>query len=529
MTTANDPATGQPYPTVNITGNPPASSWVPGRATIYANEPITIDNNVDLSTIRVTGTGGADNHAQFVVKPATLPGNVTNSTWVKATDMVAQWGTPKTDIDLSGGSLGFYYGNNTIGFALSSEPTTASAPAGVYADLEIIADCLQTPPPQPTAPLMCPAGSKAGDTVKIGPFTTNARDWKWTQRTNGSGVLETVEQPLFDTYRYRSYFNPTDLTTPTNARWISPGTTDPAGDDVPGVPYPAASGQTRAGFNAAVFMLNTPITVGNNVDLSTIKLDGKFAFDDTGDSVFVQPAGEAGAISPADLPNGYAGFASYVTPALTGFKRGQNNIGLLLDGGQFKNDCAGGLCALGALADFSVTAVCTGEPPSADLSITNTSASTSVAPGATVTYTITASNAGPTDATGATVTSTLPAALTGATWTCAGAGGGTCAASGSGNISDTVNLPVGATVTYTVTAKVAANASGSLTSTASIAAPAGVDDPTPANNSATASSVVTTPGAATPVPALDLAALALLGSLSAGIGAFALRRRQRGK
>ena len=61
-----------------------------------------------------------------------------------------------------------------------------------------------------------------------------------------------------------------------------------------------------------------------------------------------------------------------------------------------------------------------------DLAITKTDGVTSVAAGGSLTYTITASNAGPDNATGAIVTDTLPASLTGATWTCVGAGGGTC-------------------------------------------------------------------------------------------------------
>ena len=79
---------------------------------------------------------------------------------------------------------------------------------------------------------------------------------------------------------------------------------------------------------------------------------------------------------------------------------------------------------------------------SADLSITKTDGVTTATPGGSVTYTIVATNAGPSNATGATVADTFPASLT-CTWTCVGAGGGTCTASGSGNINDTVNLPIG--------------------------------------------------------------------------------------
>lgn len=122
--------------------------------------------------------------------------------------------------------------------------------------------------------------------------------------------------------------------------------------------------------------------------------------------------------------------------------------------------------------------------PQADLTIAKTDGVTTAAPGGSVTYTITAGNAGPSNAPGATVADTFPASLTG-TWTCVGAGGGTCTASGSGNINDTVNLPAGGTVTYTVTASINVAASGTLSNTATVAAPAGVTDPTPANNSAT--------------------------------------------
>ncbi len=88
--------------------------------------------------------------------------------------------------------------------------------------------------------------------------------------------------------------------------------------------------------------------------------------------------------------------------------------------------------------------------PVADLAITKTDGVVTAVPGGSVTYTITASNAGPDPVTGGTVADTFPAVLT-CTWTCVGAGGGTCTAAGSGNLNDTVNLPVGASVTYTAT------------------------------------------------------------------------------
>ncbi len=53
----------------------------------------------------------------------------------------------------------------------------------------------------------------------------------------------------------------------------------------------------------------------------------------------------------------------------------------------------------------------------------------------------------------------------------------TCTASGFGNINDTVNLPVGASVTYTASAAISAAATGSLSSTATVTPPGGVTDP----------------------------------------------------
>ncbi|MEO5626084.1 MAG: hypothetical protein ABIQ70_08775 [Dokdonella sp.] len=122
---------------------------------------------------------------------------------------------------------------------------------------------------------------------------------------------------------------------------------------------------------------------------------------------------------------------------------------------------------------------------SADLSITKTDGVATATPGGSVTYTITASNAGPSAANGAIVADAFPAAITSDNWTCVGTGGGTCTASGSGNINDTVNLPSGASVIYTVTANISASATGTLSNTGMVTAPAGVTDPTPGNNSAT--------------------------------------------
>jgi uncharacterized repeat protein (TIGR01451 family) len=123
--------------------------------------------------------------------------------------------------------------------------------------------------------------------------------------------------------------------------------------------------------------------------------------------------------------------------------------------------------------------------PQADLSLTKTDGALNYSKGGTVTYAIVVSNAGPDDAVGATVTDSFPSAIASASWTCTASPGASCTASGNGNLNDTVSIPVGKTVTYTVTASIAPNASGNLVNTATVAAPSGSTDPTPSNNSAT--------------------------------------------
>lgn len=120
---------------------------------------------------------------------------------------------------------------------------------------------------------------------------------------------------------------------------------------------------------------------------------------------------------------------------------------------------------------------------SANLGITKTGPATYTA-GSPITYTIVASNAGPDPVQSAIVSDTFPAAVTGVTYTCTGTGGGVCSG-GTGNINNQVDLPSGGSVTYVVTGTVAPGTSGNVANTASIATPAGVTDPTPANNSAT--------------------------------------------
>ena len=145
--------------------------------------------------------------------------------------------------------------------------------------------------------------------------------------------------------------------------------------------------------------------------------------------------------------------------------------------------------------------------PSADLSISKTTAATTFEPGDQITYTITVENEGPNDATSLTVTDVLPPGLTlvsasGTGWTCNGTTTVTC------------TLPVlAADATSTITLVATASGSASITNTATVSA-ASADD-APGNNSAFA---VVAPAAVAGagIPTLSEWALMLLALMLVG-------------
>jgi uncharacterized repeat protein (TIGR01451 family) len=130
----------------------------------------------------------------------------------------------------------------------------------------------------------------------------------------------------------------------------------------------------------------------------------------------------------------------------------------------------------------------------ADLSVTKTDQQVTATPGQPVTYTIRVQNSGPGPVAGATVTDAPPAALLGAAWTCSASPGSTCAAAGAGGIGDSVSMPPGGAVTYTLTATIDAAATGAVSNGASVSVPAGISDPVAANNDAVDVDALTAPG-----------------------------------
>ncbi|WP_257385127.1 hypothetical protein [Tahibacter caeni] len=162
------------------------------------------------------------------------------------------------------------------------------------------------------------------------------------------------------------------------------------------------------------------------------------------------------------------------------------------------------------------------------LQVTKTVNTTTVAAGGTATYTVTVTNVGTIPANNVIVDDALPAGIVGFIWTCSGSGGAVCpAASGTGALYQTVpQLPVGASLIYTITAQISATASGNLLNTVvvspssnTVCMPSG--QPGPCN-----ASVPLVVLGSTPVPAPALGWFAMLLMMLA-LAALAWRQHER--
>ena len=163
----------------------------------------------------------------------------------------------------------------------------------------------------------------------------------------------------------------------------------------------------------------------------------------------------------------------------------------------------------------------------ADLAITKTHNETDVGPGDPITYTIVVTNSGPANVTGASVSDTFPSELTGATYTASQTGGASgFTAIGSGDINDTVNMPAGSQITYTVQATIVAAATGTLSNTATVSA-AGLIDPDNANNTATDDTQLNLNFIPIPIPTINAWGIVSLVVLFAAVAIRTMRRRNR--
>jgi uncharacterized repeat protein (TIGR01451 family) len=123
------------------------------------------------------------------------------------------------------------------------------------------------------------------------------------------------------------------------------------------------------------------------------------------------------------------------------------------------------------------------EAPQVDVAIVKDDGGLTVSiPGQGIIYTIVVSNLGPGPADGVIVRDILTSQFSGATWTAQFFGGATGNVSGTGSINESVNMPVGSQIIYTMAAVINPSATGTLENIAQVLPPPGFSDPVPGNN-----------------------------------------------
>lgn len=107
-----------------------------------------------------------------------------------------------------------------------------------------------------------------------------------------------------------------------------------------------------------------------------------------------------------------------------------------------------------------------------NLAISKDNGQTVYTPGQDVSYTIVVTNNGPFGLSDAVVSDPLPTGITNANWSCVTSSGGLCQdPTGTGAINTQVNLPNGATATFTLTLSVPADFTGELKNIATVSVP----------------------------------------------------------
>jgi uncharacterized repeat protein (TIGR01451 family) len=172
-------------------------------------------------------------------------------------------------------------------------------------------------------------------------------------------------------------------------------------------------------------------------------------------------------------PNGIvSGAAIAANGTLTYTLSGQGGTATIRAVLQDSGGTANGGVDASAPVDFTITAIA-----GADLSVAINDGMQSPMAGATLAYVVDVANAGPATVNGATVVVTPPAALTGVTWTCTAVMPVACAnASGTGPINELVTLAAGQTIRYTLSGTATGAQGTTLTTTATVTAPAAVTE-----------------------------------------------------
>ena len=146
--------------------------------------------------------------------------------------------------------------------------------------------------------------------------------------------------------------------------------------------------------------------------------------------------------------------------------------------------------AINTNPDSSAT-VTTTLVPGVDLLVTKTNPPGDVSPGDEITYEIEVRNIGPNPANSALFEDTFSSLLENVNYTSTTSGGASGnTASGTGNINDSLNLPVDGSVTYQVTSTLRSDATGTLGNTATITAPSGTVNLNPSDSTSTVSNTI---------------------------------------
>ena len=119
----------------------------------------------------------------------------------------------------------------------------------------------------------------------------------------------------------------------------------------------------------------------------------------------------------------------------------------------------------------------------------------SIIPGAPISYTLTIRNAGPSAANGTTFNDVMPASITGVTASCGSAtGGAVCPGSvtvAGNTVSGTIaTMPPNSSVVVTINGTTSSSVNASIANTATVSPPSGTTDPTPGNNTSTATTTI---------------------------------------
>jgi CSLREA domain-containing protein/uncharacterized repeat protein (TIGR01451 family) len=123
-------------------------------------------------------------------------------------------------------------------------------------------------------------------------------------------------------------------------------------------------------------------------------------------------------------------------------------------------------------------------PLGPDLAVSIEDGTNTVAAGDLIDYVVTIANQGDEDAIDAVVEDVVPVQIVATSWSCSASGGASCPSSGSGALAETVTLPVGGSVVFTITASITPDDFDSVTYTVGATVAAPQQDVDPANNTA---------------------------------------------